>query len=257
MRKSKTLAKWRANKTARIAVLGHLFPAFIRYAAHHHFDCVWLDLEHRAMDQREIQTLMAFCHLYDIDCLLRAPTLEKSGLARYLEDGATGLLIPHVSTPEKAQELVVAAKFPPLGDRGIDAAGLDCDFSLPDGPTYADEANRETFLVVQIETPLAVHNVEAIAALEGIDALFLGPGDLNLRLKTDKNKSMTMEDAQLRVAAAAEKFGKPWGQPVGSIEDLQALHEKGARMLIRGSEFLGMIVALETAARELDTVCKE
>ena len=80
-------------------------------------------------------------------------------------------MIPHVSTVEKAWMLVDAVKFPPLGDRGLDGAGLDSDFILAGGDDYIDAANRETFLVVQIETPEAVANVDEIAAVEGIDAL--------------------------------------------------------------------------------------
>ena len=82
MRKSKTLARIRNGEPVRICSLGHVIPAYIKYAAHHGFDCIWLDLEHRAMDQREVQALMAFFHKYDIDCMLRAPTLEKAKLYR-------------------------------------------------------------------------------------------------------------------------------------------------------------------------------
>ena len=103
MRKSKTLAKLRDNQPVRMCCLGHVIPAFVRHAAHFGFDCIWLDLEHRMITDREVQVLLANCHLADIDCLLRAPTLEKTKLYRYLEDGATGLMIPHVSTAEKAK----------------------------------------------------------------------------------------------------------------------------------------------------------
>ncbi len=105
MRKSKTLAKIRAGEVARFCCLGHFIPAYIRHAAHFGYDCIWLDLEHRCIDDREVQALLAFFHLFDIDCMLRAPTFEKTRLYRYLEDGATGLMIPHVSTPEKAATL--------------------------------------------------------------------------------------------------------------------------------------------------------
>lgn len=73
---------------------------------------------------REVEALLAFSHLFDIDIMLRPPTLEKTRLYRYLEDGAAGLMIPHVSTAGKAKMLVDAVKFPPLGDRGLDNAGL-------------------------------------------------------------------------------------------------------------------------------------
>src|SRR6056297_1638887 len=116
MRKSKTLSRIRNGDVVKMCALGHYIPAYVKHAAHFGFDCIWLDLEHRSMDAREVQSLMTFGHLFDIDIMVRVPTLEKTGLYRYLEDGATGIMVPHVSTAEKAQMLVDAVKFPPIGD---------------------------------------------------------------------------------------------------------------------------------------------
>ncbi|MFN0197861.1 MAG: HpcH/HpaI aldolase family protein [Planctomycetaceae bacterium] len=258
MRRSKTLAKLRAGRPVRSVALGGLLhPGYVRHAAHQGFDCIWLDLEHRAMDQREVQAMLAFFHLFDIDCMVRVPTLEKTRLYRYLEDGATGIMVPHVSTPEKAQMLVQALKFPPIGDRGLDGAGLDTDFIIQGGPTYTDEANRETFLTVQIETIEAVENVEKIAAIEGVDVLFVGPADLSLRIKHAKNLSWTFDDAINRVAAAAKKYGKNWGLPVGNPELVKHYYDLGARYINYGGDFGAAIVMLEKHSNELDHVFKE
>jgi 2-keto-3-deoxy-L-rhamnonate aldolase RhmA len=254
MRNSKTLARLRNNEPVRLCVLGHFIPSYVRHAAHFGFDCIWLDTEHRAMGDREIQSLLAFCHLYDIDCMVRAQTLEKTKLYRLLEDGASGLMIPHVSTEEKARMLVQAVKFPPLGDRGLDGAGLDSDFLVRGGEDYTDLANRETFLVVQIETPEAVRNVDAIAAVEGVDALFLGPGDLGLRLKHAGDQSMTIDDAQQKVAEAAEKHGKTWGRPAGSREMVEQYYQQGARLIAHGGEFITLMKMLENNAKELESI---
>ena len=128
MRTSKTLNKWGNGLPAKICCLQHFIPSYIAHAAHYDFECVWLDLEHRAFNDREVQFLLYQSHLHNIDMMVRPSTLEKSKLYRYLEDGASGLLIPHVSSSEKAQSLVNSIKFPPLGDRGLDGAGLDTNF---------------------------------------------------------------------------------------------------------------------------------
>ena len=252
MRKSKTLAKLRAGQAVRLCSLGSFSPAYVRHAAHYGFDCIWLDLEHRGMNTREVQALMAFFHLADIDCMLRPPTLEKTRLYRYLEDGAAGLMIPHVSTAEKAKAIVQATKFPPLGDRGLDGSGLDSDFLLQGGESYPEAANQETFLVVQIETPEAVGNVEEIAAVEGIDGLFIGPGDLGLRLSRLPDVGLTLEEATDRVAAAARKHGKAWGRPVASAEELQHFHAQGARLLAYGGDFFALMKMLQQCAAGFD-----
>lgn len=252
MRKSKTLARIRNGEPVRICALGHFIPAYVKYAANSGFDCIWLDLEHRAMDDREVQSLLAFFHKYDIDCMLRPSTLEKAKLYRYLEDGASGLMVPHVSTPEKAKALVDACKFPPLGDRGLDGAGLDNDYMLFD-EDYPARTNAETFLVVQIETPEAVDNVDAIAGVEGVDGLFIGLGDLGFRLKQSPGHP-SLEEAVELIAAAAKKHNKAWGCPAGSADALRKRRSQGAQLLARGGEIRTMIQVLGEWQKEMDAV---
>jgi len=257
VRTSKTVKKLRAGKTVRMCALGHFIPGFIRHAADKGFDCIWLDLEHRAMASREVQMLLAYCHLADIDCMVRSPTREKTKLYRYLEDGASGLLIPLVTTAQEARELVQCVKFPPLGDRGLDGAGLDSDFILQGGAEFPESANRETFLVVQIESPEAVENADEIAAVDGIDGMFIGPADLGLRIKHAGPGAPTMEEATARVAQAAANHGKAWGQPVFSPEHMQSLHTQGARILNNGGDFHSFMQMMENSSRQFDEICGE
>ncbi|MDP6152935.1 MAG: aldolase/citrate lyase family protein [Phycisphaeraceae bacterium] len=253
MRTSKTLAKWRSGRPVRVCGLGHFIPHFIRHAAGAGYDCIWLDLEHRTMGMREVQALLAYFHLFDIDCLLRPPTLEKTGLYRYLEEGASGLMIPFVCTADKARDVVAATKFPPLGNRGIDAAGIDADYTHQGPDEYVQQANEQTFVVAQIETPEAVQNVDEIAAVEGVDAIFVGAADLGMRIKRS-NTSFTMEEAFKRVAAAAQRHGKQWGTPSGSPQRTRELFDMGAGLICHGSEFLALMQMLEDSSREMDTI---
>ncbi len=243
MRKSKTLARIRQGEAIRTCVLGHYIPGYLAHAARAGYDCVWLDMEHRALSIRELQSILAHAHLHDIDVMVRPPTLEKTGLYRYLEDGVAGLLIPHVSTVEKARMLVQATKFPPLGDRGIDNAGLDSDFNLHDPDDYTAWANQETFLTVIIETPEAVHNVDAIAAVEGVDMIFIGPGDLGLRLR--QTKEMSIDDAWEIVAKACQKHGKAFGGPAFSLDEMKKRRNQGAQLLVNNSEFVNFADGLQ------------
>ena len=166
MRKSKMLSKFRSGNFARVCAMGHVLPFFIRHAAHNNYDGIWLDLEHRAMTERESQYLIELCHYNDIDCMIRPSTREHSKLYRYLEDGATGFLFPLVSDAATARQLVQAVKYPPIGNRGMDGAGLDADYGFDawkPNPTYNADANNETFVIVQIETIEAVQNIDEIA----------------------------------------------------------------------------------------------
>ncbi len=256
MRKSKMLQKFRSGGFARVCGLGHYLPFYIRYAAHYKFDGIWFDLEHRAMDQREVQAIIMMCLHNDIDCMVRAPTLERTKLYRYLEEGATGFLMPLISDPQMASDLVQAVKYPPLGNRGMDGAGLDADFGIAawdPQSNYNAESNRETFLITQVETLQAVANAEEIASIDGIDGLFIGPADLSLRIATQDNDGLTMEKAIEKVAAAVQKHGKLWGITAGSVDEIQRYREMGAQMVPWGGDFSLMNV-LKDCSEDLDSV---
>ena len=253
MRRSKVLAKLRSGRFARICSTGHFLPFYIRYAAHYGYDGIWLDLEHRTMNDREVQAIIAACYYNDIDCMVRPQTSGRSHLYHYLDDGATGFMVPFVSTPAMARQVVEAVKFPPLGNRGVDGAGLDGDYGLeawePDA-TYFEDANRETFIVCQIETPEAVENVEAIAAVPGVDCVLIGPGDLGLRLRAG-GSPLTVPDVAARVSAAAKRAGIAWGIAVGSLEELNRYCKLGAQMVPWGGDF-GLRGVLQRCSEELD-----
>lgn len=250
MRKSKSLERIRNGEAMRVTALGHYIPAFVCHAARAGYDCIWLDLEHRALTLREVEAILAFGHLFDIDIMVRPPTLEQTGLYRFLEDGAAGLLIPFVSTPEKAKKLVDAVKFPPIGDRGLDNAGLDSDFHIHDIEEYAAWANRETFLVVQIETPEGVHNAEAIAAIEGVDMIFIGTGDLGFRLNL--TGEMTLDEAWEIVANACKKHGKVFGGPTTPLPEMKKRHDQGARLLVNNGDYRNWANGLAENVKEFD-----
>lgn len=237
--------------------MGHFLPFYVRYAAHFHFDAIWLDLEHRAMADREIQALLALCHLYDIDCMVRPPSLERNRLYRFLEDGAAGFLIPFASDVETACKVVEAVKFPPLGNRGLDGVGLDADFGLGSwekGSDYTQDANHETFVIAQIETPEAVVHADEIAAVEGIDALFVGSADLGLRLAVrGGNRDQDLHGAIKQVAEASRQHGKAWGAASGSLEDVSKYWQMGARVITWGGDF-SLRQVLRDSSGQLDSV---
>lgn len=256
MRTSKTLARFRQGEVVRLCSLGHYIPAYVAHAARAGYDCIWLDLEHRGMAAREVEALLVQCHLHDIDCLLRSPTREKGELYRYLEDGAAGLMIPHVANGDQARQLVESVKFPPVGNRGLDNAGLDSDYlANPDHVAYTAAANRETFLTLQIETPEGVENCEQIIATDGVDAIFVGPGDLGFRLAlAGDGEGQQLERAIERVAAMCAKHGKAWGCPVGSPEMLRVRRQQGAQLLANFGDYLCLMQGLARAVRDYDTL---
>jgi 2-keto-3-deoxy-L-rhamnonate aldolase RhmA len=257
MRTSKMLQKFRSGGFARVCGLGHYLPFYVRYAAHFGYDGIWFDLEHRAFDTREVQSVLAMCRQYDIDCMVRPPTRQHTQLYRYLEDGAAGFLVPLVSDAQTAADLVQSIKYPPLGNRGLDGAELAADFGIDawkPNSTYIEDANRETFIITQVETLQAVANAEEMASIPGIDGLFIGPGDLNLRIANGPaGHGMTLDKAIETVAAAATKHGKIWGITAGSLEQIQRYRSMGAQMVPWGGDF-ALRTVLENCSKDLDQV---
>ncbi len=255
MRKSKALEKIRNGQCVRVCGLGHYLPFFVRYAAHFRYDVIWLDLEHRAMDDQQVQSLIALCHYNDIDCMVRTPTLQRTRLYRYFEDGASGVMVPFASDVETVNQVRDAVKFPPLGNRGIDGAGLDADYGIEawkPGSTYTSDANAETFIVAQIETRDAVDNLEEIASVPGVDVLFVGPADLGARLAVDDGPDrLDLDQAIARVAGAAQRHQKAWGLPAATPELMRQYREMGAQFLAHGGDFALMDV-LESSSKAMD-----
>lgn len=258
MRKSKILAKVRAGETARIAMMGYFLPSFIAHAAHNGYDGIWLDLEHRPFDKREVQALLSYFHLYDIDCMLRPPTREKGELYRYLEDGATGLVVPHVSDAQSARELVQKVKFPPIGDRGLEGRGLETNFGL-DIPVTRDplvaHALQETFLLVQIETPQGLAALDEIAAIPGLDGLYVGPQDLRIRMMNQPEmEQVSLEKTLERVADACKHNGKVWGSLPSSVDELRSHVALGSQLLVWGIDARMLEAGLKQSAAELGKI---
>jgi len=254
MRSSLIRSRIRQGKAARIACLYYPTTMLPAHAAKAGYDAIWLDAEHSTWERRELQRLIAHHHLANIDCIVRTGSRNATDLYHLLEDGATGLMIPLVNTAAEAHALAQAVKFFPLGQRGLDGAGLDNDFYLNGTLAYPAAANAETFLIVQIETPEALENIDAIAAVPGLDGLFIGPGDLSLRLGCPLDwTNPKMVAAQATVAAAAARHGNAWGRPSGTAEDIALLKQQGAQLIAHGSDFGAVMRLLPEFARTLKT----
>lgn len=252
MRSSAIRARFRQGKPACFPCMYYPTAMMPAYAAKAGYDAIWLDTEHNTWDRREIQRLISLHHLAGIDCIVRTGSRNPTELYHFLEDGAAALMIPLVNTAEEARVLASAVKFPPVGQRGLDGAGLDNDFFLPGTEHYPAAANGETLLIVQIETPEALANVDGIAAVEGVDGLFIGPGDLSIRLNCPLDWSdPRMIEAQAAVATAAAKHGVAWGRPTRDAADIARVAKLGGKLIAHGSDFGGVAAILAAGGKTI------
>ena len=189
-------------------------PEVVELIGRFGFDGIWICLEHKQVDPAALYALLQACRLAGTDAIVRLKPSNYSQVISLLEAGAPGLMLPRVRTVDEVREIVAAMKFPPLGRRGFDGVHADADFGLAAPADYMAHANRETFLVVQVEEPEVVPHLDAIAALSGVDVLFVGPADLSNALGVFGNwDSPAVLKIIEAVAAAARRHGKVAGIP--------------------------------------------
>ena len=173
------------------------------------FDWLLLDSEHAPNDLRSIMAQLQTIAAYPSHAVCRLPIGDNTLIKQYLDLGAQSLLVPMVDTPEQARALVQACRYPPDGFRGMGGARAS---RWGRYPNYAKEANAQVCLLVQAETRLALSNLDAIVATEGVDGVFIGPADLSASMGHVGNSGhaevqAAIEDAIGRVTGAGKAAG--------------------------------------------------
>jgi 4-hydroxy-2-oxoheptanedioate aldolase len=250
VRPSKIRAKLKRNEPVLVTTL-HLFdPSLYELASLMGFDGIWMDLEHHGTSVETAMTLMRAARVGSSDILARLAKGEFMRMGRLLEAGAQGIMYPRCNDADEAREVVAWSKFAPLGRRGLDTGNPDTPYCTMPITEYIRAANDQTFVVVQIEDPAALENVEPIAAVEGVDVLFLGPADFSvLSGIPGQFDHPLVEDAARKIAAAARKTGKAWGMPSPSPERTRELLERRALFIAHGADILMVKSGLEAIRR--------
>ncbi len=147
------------------------------------FDYFIIDCEHGCTSYEKAAAMCALSREMGIGCLVRVPECRREPILRYMEMGVDGLMLPNCNTPEQARQLVSYAKYPPLGNRGVSLMrGHTQYLPVPSAVDYMKKANEETLMIIQVESPESVDNLEQIMATEGIDVALVGPNDLCVSL---------------------------------------------------------------------------
>ena len=205
------------------------------------FDFFIIDCEHGWLDFPAVADLIAMARLAGIAPMVRIAEIRREPVLKYMEMGAAGLLLPNTNSAEQARLLVEYSKYAPEGDRGVSLLRAHTDFRKVDDPAaYMRRANEQTVLMAQIESVTALKNCEAILAVEGIDAAFIGPSDLSQSMgilgQTAHPDFIAAVD---RVIEAARGRGKFCGIHItGEPEALAPWIAKGMRINLWSSDVL-------------------
>lgn len=200
-------------------------------------DFVIVDDEHGYFDFSQIAALVAVANGIGLPIIIRVPGVSREYITKVLDIGADGILVPMVNTVEQAKEIVRYAKYTPIGNRGISTTRAHTNYGVDHLKEYLAQANRKVRVCIQFETQIAIANAEGIAAVEGIDALFIGPNDLAGDYGTPGEvNSDAVYSAVARVAEISKKVRKPSGIITGNQTLLELCMKQGFTYYSVGSE---------------------
>ena len=215
----------------------------------------WLftDLEHGSLDISELLTVVQAADILGLCAVPRIPSLEYHWIARALDTGALSVMVPRVETAAQAEQAVRWSKFPPVGARGMGSPSF-LSYATVTRPDAVEISNHETLVAVQIESAAALDNLDDIAAVPGVDVLFIGPLDLSISLghpgDTLAEDSMA---AYRRVCAVAQASGLAVGIVCDPMQ-VGFFHQMGVRMFSCGSALGYLRAGVQAAA---DTFAKQ
>ena len=155
-------------------------PAAVEVTAQSGPDFLCIDWEHAQISRDMIETMIRAADVHRVPAMVRVPGHAPEAIQAALDSGAQGVLIPRVSTAAQAAAAVKASRYPPMGERGVGpgrAAGYG--YRIPE---YLASANERIVVAVQVETAEGLANIDAIAAVDGVDVIFVGPGDLSVSI---------------------------------------------------------------------------
>lgn len=191
------------------------------------------DMEHSGWGIETIGQLMASTRSTEMVPLVRPPAVQYDYISRVLDMGAMGIVVPFIEEPEQAEFAVRCTRYPPDGRRGTAFVVGHDDYAPGDVIEKMRSANAEIMVVVQIESTKGLENVERIAAVKGVDAVWIGQFDLTTSMGIPGNvQHPEFQDAQRRILKACQKAGIAAGYGSLILDDVVAAKEQGFRFLV-------------------------
>ena len=255
MRISRIRSKLQADEVALVVTLHFTDPSVYELTSLLGFDGIWMDMEHHTYSVETAAELMRAARVGTSDILARPAKGEFARLSRMLEAGAQGIMYPRCESAEEAAQVVEAAKFAPLGRRGFDSGNPDNPYCTMPIDAYVREANEQTFVLIQLEDQPAVDRAEEILAVEGVDAIMLGPADFTVLSGIPGQFDHPLVTAAVeKIARAAQNTGKHWASTAASIAKSREMIELGARIILHNADLIILKQGLERMRDEFQAI---
>lgn len=212
-------------------------PEVARLLAASGFDFIFVDMEHSAYSLENLTEIVRTGKAVGLTCLARIADPQYHLVARTLDCGAQGLLIPRVETRETVEDVVRFAKYPPWGERGFGIRSVVGDYEKVSIRDRIEEQNEDTMVIPQIERVKAIENIEDLVSVKGVDVALIGPQDLSISLGIPgEHKHQKIIDAIGKVVEACKKYGVASGIHTPNMEDLLYWRDRGMTMLTYSTE---------------------
>lgn len=230
-------------------------PEVARLFAAAGFDYVFLDAEHSGFDLETLQDFVAASLASDITPLVRVGELQYTLVARALDVGAQGIILPRVESPAEVEKAMRWMRFPPHGQRGFGLGGPAIGYARAKFPEIMAHSDANTLAVVQFETRIAIERREELLAVEGIDVAMIGPADLSISLGVpgEFDHSLVVEAAAKLVESCEKRRIAP-GVQCRTIAQAEAWISRGIRLAGVGSEHGLLLDAASSAVTSLQRV---
>jgi 2-keto-3-deoxy-L-rhamnonate aldolase RhmA len=217
-------------------------PSIVELLSSFQMDWLCLDTEHGPADTERVEDMIRALKGTDVVPIVRVGGNDPVLIKRALDRGALGVIVPLVNTPEQARAAVAASKYPPEGIRGV--AGTRVNRFGMDLGDYFTQWNGQVVVICQIETVEALENVEAIAAVPGVDVLFIGPNDLSAALNGFRQFDRPeFKSAVDRIVKATKRHGSAAGYMASSTEEVLERIDQGFRFVSNGTDARMLAVA--------------
>lgn len=238
LQKSKVKQRMRDRQVIIRAFLRFPNPGAAEIMALSGVDLIVLDNEHYPFNCQQIETIVRAAQCFGAECMVRLPNAEPARIARVMESGVCGVVIPHIETYEEAMEVVNAVKYAPVGNRGFCPITRAAAYGMGMPPAeYAAFANQETSIILMAETKRGLENLDRILTIPEVDGISIGPSDVSASYgfpgQTDHPAvCAAIEEGQRKIVAA----GKTLVAQAYSGQAAKRVYEKGARILTIGSD---------------------
>ncbi len=227
-------------------------PEAVRILGDAGFDFFVVDAEHSPYNEDTARLLMKEGRATGIMPFMRVPDPIYHFLARALDSGAMGLIIPRVETKEQVERIIESTKFPPWGRRGSALRPVALDYESTPVQDYIVQANRETMIAIQIESSTAIERIDDLLSVEGVDAAFIGPNDLSINLGIPgKQGDPKMFECVKEVIEACKRHDAVPGCQQNDLELLIEWMKMGITMASYGSEVVHLKTGAEMKARKM------